>query len=194
MVRFVGIDPATTTGFVALDEHGEVLIACSIRGKGKTVKGGITTEQLVSLENQLFALLQPGDEVVKEDAAPGTQRGITTGKIHGGIETMIYRKGLVPNIVAPNAVKKFVGVTGFKQGFGKKVRMDQKETKAAMAEAVLQHFGFTHDSHDAVDAYVMAQIALNLYRYREFIPIMSLPSYQVEVIESILGKREAIGR
>jgi len=192
-LRFLGIDPATTTGIVALDEHGEVILAESIRGKGKVVKGGLTTEQLVSLENQLYKLLQPGDEIVKEDAAPGTQKGITTGKIHGGIETMIYRRGLVPNLVAPDAVKKFVGVTGFKGPIGKKVRLKDKEKKAAMKQAVLEHFNWTHDSHDVVDAYVMAQIALHLYRCREFIPLLELQPYQVEVIESILAKREAIG-
>lgn len=193
-MRFVGIDPATVTGIVVLDENAQVLIGKAIKGKGKARKGGITTEQLVSLENQIYRLLQEGDEVVKEDAAPGTQKGITTGKIHGGIETMIYRKGLVPNIVAPNAVKKFVGVTGFKQGLGKKVRMDRKEAKAAMKEAVYEHFGFTHNSDDVVDAYVMAQIAYNVYRCREFVPLMQLQSYQVEVIESILEKRELIGK
>jgi crossover junction endodeoxyribonuclease RuvC len=192
-MRFVGIDPATTTGIVALNEQGEVLLAKSIKGKGKTIPGGITTEQLVSLENQLYKLLMPNDEIVKEDAAPGTQKGITTGKIHGGIETIIFRKGLVPNKVAPNAVKKFVGVTGFKNGVGKKVRLSPKESKEAMKQGVLDHFGWTHDSHDVIDAYVMAQIALNLYKSREFIPLMQLQPYQVEVIDSILAKREEVG-
>ncbi len=193
-MRFIGIDPATTTGIVALDQEGNVLIARSVRGKGKTVKGGITTEQLVSLENQIYNVLEKGDEVVKEGAAPGTQMALTTGKIHGGIETMIFRKGLVPNIVAPNAVKKFVGVTGFKQGIGKKVRMDQKESKAGMKKACWEHFNWTHDSHDVIDAYVMARIALNLYKSREFIPLLELQSYQAEVIDSILQKREVIGK
>lgn len=193
MTRFVGIDPASTTGFVALDMTGNVLVATSIRGKGKKAKGGITTEQLVSLENQIYRLLQTGDEVVKEDAAPGTQRGITTGKIHGGIETIIHRKGLIPNIVSPNAVKKYVGVSNWVGPAGSKRLLKDKEKKEAMKQAVLEHFNWTHRSHDVVDAYVMAQIALQLYRYRESIPLLELQPYQVEVIESILQKREAIG-
>jgi crossover junction endodeoxyribonuclease RuvC len=192
-MRFVGIDPATTTGIVILDEQGDAFLAKAIRGKGKAVPGGITTEQLVSLENQIYKILEPNDEIVKEGAAPGTQKAITTGKIHGGIETIIFRKGLVPNAVAPNAVKKFVGVTGFKNGAGKKVRLSQKESKEAMKQGVLDHFGWTHDSHDVIDAYVMAQIALNLYKSREFIPLMELQPYQVEVIDSILQKREELG-
>ena len=193
-MRFVGIDPATNTGFVALDEDGNVMVAEVIRGKGAKAPGGITTEQLVSLENQLYKFLQPGDEIVKEDAAPGTQKALTTGKIHGGIETMIFRRGLVPNIVAPNAVKKFVAVTGFKDGPGRKVRMSQSEGKEAMKQAVFAHWGWTHKSHDVIDAYVLARIALSLYQCREFIPLLELQSYQVEVIESILQKREAVGR
>lgn len=193
-MRFIGLDPATVTGFVALDEQGNVLIATSIKGKGKTMKGGITTEQRVSLENQLFKLLQPGDEVVKEDVAPGTSMGVTTGKIHGGIESIIFRRGLVPNLVNPNAVKKFVGVTGFKHGPGKAVRMTSGESKAAMKSAVLEHYGWTHDSHDVIDAYVMAQIALAVYKSREFIPLFDMREYQVEVVQSILQKREVIGK
>lgn len=39
-MRFVGIDPATTTGFVALDEEGNVLVETDVRGEGKVVPGG----------------------------------------------------------------------------------------------------------------------------------------------------------
>jgi crossover junction endodeoxyribonuclease RuvC len=193
-VRFVGLDPATTTGFVALDEQGKVLIAESIKGKGTKVKGGITTEQLVSLENQIYRLLQTGDEIAMEDTAFGTQNGITTGMIHGGIRSMIYRKKLVPNMVNPTATKKYVNVTGWKGENGKKVRLTAKEKKDAVKTAVYEHFGFEHKSHDVIDAYVMAQIALNLYKCREFIPLLEMQPYQVEVIESILQKREAVGR
>lgn len=34
-MRFVGIDPSTKTGFVALDEHGNVLRARRLQGKKK---------------------------------------------------------------------------------------------------------------------------------------------------------------
>jgi crossover junction endodeoxyribonuclease RuvC len=185
-MRFIGIDPATTTGFVALDENGEVLVAESIKGKGKAVKGGITDEQRVSLENQLYNLLLPGDDIILEDAAVGTQRGITTGMIHGSLRSMIFRRGLIPNIVSPNAVKKYVGVSGWKGEKGSKVRLKDDEKKEAVKAAVLEHFGWTHKSHDVIDAYIMAQIALYLYKKRELLPCPKLASYQIEVIESIL--------
>lgn len=186
MTRFIGIDPATNTGMVGLDELGNVLFAESIRGKGKAVKGGISAEQLVSLENQVFQLLELGDEIVLEDTAFGTQNGVSTGMIHGGIRTMIFRKGLVPNLVNPTGTKKYVGVTGWKGEKGSKERLKDKEKKEAVKAAVLEHFNWTHKSHDVIDAYIMAQIALYLYKKRELLPCPRLTSYQLEVIASIL--------
>lgn len=185
-MRFIGIDPATVTGFVAIDENGEVIVAEPIKGKGKTVAGGITAEQLVSLENQLYNLLLPFDEIVLEDTAKGTQMGVSTGMIHGGIRTMIHRKGLIPNLVNPMGTKKYVGVTGWKGEKGSKELMKGNEKKEAVKAAVFQHFNWTHKSHDVIDAYVMAQIALHLYKIRELIPVTGLATYQVEVIKSIL--------
>ncbi len=194
MPRFVGIDPATNTGFVAIDEKANVLVAESVKGNGPKVKGGITVEQLVSLENQVFKLLKPKDEIVIEDTAFGTQNGVSTGMIHGGIRSMIHRKGLGFNLVNPTDTKKFVAVTGWTGEPGNKRRLKDKEKKEAMAAAVKEHFGFTHKSHDVVDAYIIARISLNLYRCREFMPMIDTLPYQLEVIEKILGKRDVIGK
>ncbi|WP_052647025.1 hypothetical protein, partial [Paenibacillus terrae] len=167
-MRFVGIDPATTTGLVALDIEGNVLVQTDIQGKGPKIKGGITVPQLVSLQNQLYQLLQPRDEIVKEDAVPGTQRGLTTGMIHGNLRTIIHRKGLSFNLVMPNSVKKYVAVTGWEGEAGSKKRLEGKAKKKAMADAAKLHFGYTHKSDNVVDAYIIARIALNLYRMREY--------------------------
>jgi crossover junction endodeoxyribonuclease RuvC len=149
------------------------------------------TPQLVSLEDMLFKRLMKGDEVVIEAAAPGTQKGITTGMIHGGLRSMIYRKQLAYNIVSPNSVKKYVGVTGWTtEPNGKKRRLVDKEKKEAMAVAVEQHFGFTHKSDNVVDAYVIARIAWNIYRRRELLPELDRMPYQLEVIKSVLDSTE----
>lgn len=190
-MRFVGIDPATTTGFVALDEQGNVLEVLSIRGEGKTQKGGITTEQLISLENQLFRLVRPGDEICIESPAFGTQNGVSTGMIHGGIRTMIARKGLAFNLVNPTSTKKYVGVTGWVGEAGKKRRLKDGEKKAAVKAAVLEHWNWTHKSHDVIDAYIIARIALNLYRCREFVMMLDVQPYQRDVIGDILGEKVA---
>jgi crossover junction endodeoxyribonuclease RuvC len=191
MTRFIGLDPASTTGFVALDEHGNVLEARSIRGEGKTVKGGITTEQLVSLENQVYRLLQPGDEIAIEGPPFATQRAFTAGMLHGGIRSMIERKKLAFNVIAPGTVKKYVGVTGWVGEKGSKRQLKDKEKKDAMKAAVWEHFGWTHKSHDVVDAYVIARIALNVYRYRELMVPLDVQDYQEQVVRDILGEGAA---
>ncbi|WP_138751766.1 hypothetical protein [Paenibacillus sinopodophylli] len=189
-MRFVGVDPATKTGFVALDERGEVLVEVELKGTGKVEKGGISISQLVSLEDQLYTLLLPGDEVVIEDAAPGTQRGITTGMIHGGLRSMVHRRKLRFNKLMPASVKKYVGVTGWKGEAGNKERMSGKEGKDAVAKAVVEHFGYTHKNDNIVDAYIMARIAMNLYHMRELNPPVDTYPYQIEVVNSILAKTE----
>ncbi|OMF35227.1 hypothetical protein BK133_10975 [Paenibacillus sp. FSL H8-0548] len=189
-MRFVGVDPATKTGFVALNELGEVLVEVELKGAGKVEKGGISIEQLVSLQDQLYVLLQPGDEVVIEDAAPGTQRGITTGMIHGGLRSMVHRRKLKFNKLMPASVKKYVGVTGWKGEAGKKERLSGKEGKAVVLEAVFQHFGYKHKNDNIVDAYIMARIAMNLYHMRELSPPVDTYPYQIEVVSAMLAKTE----
>lgn len=189
-MRLIGIDPATKTGLVALDINTNVLIDQELKGVGK---GAMDARQLVSLENLLHRHLQPEDEIVIEDAAPGTQRGITTGMIHGGLRTIIIRKRLSFNLVNPLSVKKYVGVTGWTGEVGNKRRLKDKEKKAAMKAACLKHFGYTHKSDNVIDAYIIARIALNLYLHRELKPLIDTQPYQVEVIDSILQKREELG-
>jgi len=185
-MRFVGIDPATKTGFVALDEHGNVLIEQELIGTGRKEKGGISIEQLVSLEDMLYRHLKPEDEIVIEQPAMGTQKGVTTGMIHGGLRSMIQRKRLAFNDCNPSWTKKYVGVTGWIGEIGNKRRLTDKEKKIAVKVAVQEHFGYTHKSDNVVDAYIIARISLNLYRRRELMPLLDTATYQVQVIDDIL--------
>lgn len=186
-MRFIGIDPATNTGVVILDADGNPILETVIRGKGKNAPGGITQEQRVSLENQLFRILQPGDQIMKEGIANGTQMLITTAKIHGGLESMITRKGLEFDEVAPDAVKKFVNVSGWIGQPGSKQRLKGDAKKRAMATAALDHFGYQHPSNDVVDAYIIAKIGEAVYRVRNGGSLDDYPLlYQREVIWSIV--------
>lgn len=185
-MRFVGIDPATVTGFVALDIHGNVLEELEVKGDGKTEPGGISIDKLVSLENNLYKLLKPGDEIVLESAAMGTQKGITTGMIHGGLRSMVHRKGMTFNLLNPTSTKKYVGVTGWTGEKGSKRRLKDAEKKAAVRAAVLENFCYSHKSHNVTDAFIIARVALNVYLYRELMPTLDNLPYQLEVIRSIL--------
>ncbi|GKU80162.1 hypothetical protein [Paenibacillus sp. L3-i20] len=187
-MRFVGIDPATKTGFVALNELGEVLLEVELQGKGKKEPGGISIGQLVDLENQLYKLLSPKNEILIEQAAAGTQKGITTGMIHGGLRGMIHRKELRYHEINPAHTKKYVGVTGWKGATGSKVRLKDKEKKQAVADSVKELFSYTHKSDNVVDAYIIARAALNFYLLREYKPLIDTLPQQLEVIQAILDK------
>ncbi|MGG1638279.1 hypothetical protein [Paenibacillus sp. NRS-1760] len=180
-MRFVGIDPATRTGIVALNLKGEVLVEMELKGKGPA--GAMSTPQLVDLENQLYKLLLKGDLIVIEDASAGTQKGITTGMVHGGLRSMIYRRELDFDISNAMWTKKYVGV---------KVEKGQteKQKKDAIGAAVLEQFGYSHKSHNVVDAYIIARIALNLYLMRNYEPLLDNERHQVEVVQGIMERAE----
>lgn len=187
-MRFVGIDPATNTGFVALDENGDPLVEVAFRGKGIKVAGGISPVQRVSLQNQLYSLLRPGDIILKEGIANGNMMLITTSKIHGGLEDMITRKELRYDEVAPLSVKKFVDVNILNIDKGLKGIEKEKAKKAEMAAAALKHFGYENPSHDIVDAFIIAKICEAVYRVRKKQKTLDdYPlEYQREVIWSIV--------
>lgn len=183
MTRFVGIDPATKTGFVALDENGNVLDEFELHGAGPKEKGGISIEQLVDLENQLYKCLVQGDIVCIEDTPFGTMNAITAGMIHGGLRSMVHRKKLDFDLVNPMWTKKYVDV---------KVEKGQteKQKKDAVKTAVMTQFSYTHKSHNVVDAYIIARIALNLHRMRIYEPLLDQHRLQQEVVTSIMQKAE----
>ncbi|MFU1797626.1 hypothetical protein ACM1RC_27430 [Paenibacillus azoreducens] len=187
-MRIVGIDPATFTGVVILDAGGNTITETVIKGKGKSAPGGITQEQRVSLENQLYSILKPDDVVMKEGIANDTQMMITTAKIHGGIESMITRKGLTFDEVAPLAVKKFVNVSNWVGVPGSKQLLKGTAKKKAMAAAALEHFGYHHPSNDVVDAYIIAKIGEAVYRVRNGEKTLDdfQLEYQREVVWSIV--------
>ncbi|ASA22027.1 hypothetical protein [Paenibacillus donghaensis] len=187
-MRFVGIDPATTTGFVALDEEGNVLVEIAVTGEGKAPKGGITTGKLVSLENKFYTLLKPEDKIAIEQPAYGTQTAVTAGMIHGGLRTMIYRKGLLEYIdVNPARTKKYVAVESWTGQKGSMRRLDSEEQKEAVKAAALEHFGYTHPVHDVIDAYIIARISLAVYKVRNGGSLELYTSYQQEVIRDIIS-------
>ncbi|OMC99145.1 hypothetical protein MKX34_26525 [Paenibacillus sp. FSL R5-0636] len=177
MTRFVGIDPATTTGFVALDEEGNVLVETDLRGEGKREPGGISIGMLVSLENKVYGLLKPGDIIAIEKAAFKTDMGVTTGMIHGGLRTMILRKGLNHVDINVQHTKKFVN---------RNQRVPHSEKKSFIAAGVLEHYDYAHKSDNVTDAYIIARIAQALHQVRNGHPLDLFTSYQQHVIRAIL--------
>lgn len=183
MTRFVGIDPSTKTGFVALDESGNVVRAKELYGIGD-----VDPKRMVTLIQEIIAHLKPGDTICIEGFPFDTQRAMFAGGLHHGIRNELFKRNLPYYEVAPNAVKKFVNVTGWIGEPGHKQRLTGPQKKKVVMKAVEEHFGFKHKSDNVVDAYIMAQIAMQLewYKDRNEVLLMDTTTYQEEVLQSIL--------
>ncbi|MED4163559.1 hypothetical protein [Halalkalibacterium halodurans] len=179
MTRFVGIDPSTKTGFVALDSDGNVLRAKEITGVGDK-----DPKRMRTMIVDIVQHIQKGDAISIEGFGYASQQAVQNGGIGWGIRMALEGRSYQYTEVAPNALKKFVNVTGWTGEPGNKKRLSSREKKTAVMRAVADHFGFTHKSDNVVDAYVLAQIsrciALNL---------SDLEPYQQEVIETILSPK-----
>jgi len=179
-MRFVGIDPSTKTGFVALDEHGQVLKAKELTGVGDQ-----DPKRMVTLIDEVMAHIKQDDVICIEGFSfNSTGQGVDFQYGLGwNIRNALFRRRFKYFEAAPNAVKKFVGVTGWIGEPGNKKRLTGPQKKRAVMRAVFEHFGFENKSDNIVDAYIMAEIArciglgaTSITRYK----------YQLEVIDSIL--------
>jgi crossover junction endodeoxyribonuclease RuvC len=181
-MRFVGIDPSTKTGFVALDSFGNVLKAKELKGVGKE-----DPKRMATLITEIMDHVQKDDVVCIEGFGYASQQAIQLGGIGWGIRMALHQKGLKYYEVSPNSVKKFVNVSGWTGTKGKMERLTGTKKKRAVMEAVHQHFGFEHRSDNVVDAYILAQIAFWLHD-TEIGNFQLLPYYQGEVIHAIREK------
>ncbi|PLR93216.1 hypothetical protein [Bacillus sp. T33-2] len=182
MTRFVGIDPSSKTGFVALDQNGQVL-----RQKELTGVGDEDPRRMVTLIQDIIAHVKPGDIICIEGFPFDTERAMFAGGLHHGIRNELFKRKLPYHEVAPNAVKKFVNVTGFTGEVGNKRRLKGPEKKKAVKIAVLEHFKFAHSSDNIVDAYILARIAREIWMHAT--TVRFLPKYQAEVIKRVMEQK-----
>ncbi|GAF63609.1 hypothetical protein BTS2_0500 [Bacillus sp. TS-2] len=181
-MRFVGIDPSTKTGFVALDENGEVLRAKEIQGLGK-----VDPKRMRTMIVDIMQHIQKDDLICIEGFGFASQQAIQNGGIGWGVRMSLEGRGFSYREVAPNALKKFVKVSDWKGETGSKVRLKGPEKKKAVKAAVIEHFVFQNKSDNIVDAYVLAQIARLIYLVRKDEVPLNTPSYQLEVVQTILN-------
>lgn len=162
-MRFVGIDPSTKTGFVALDKSGHVL-----RAKELTGVGNEDPKRMITLINNIMDHIQPNDFIVIEGFGFSTTQGIMLGGIGWGIRMALARRGFKYIEVAPGQLKKFATGKG-------------NTKKENMILPIYQKWGFEHSSDNVRDAYVLAQVGRSLIRKK----VSS--KYQKEVIETIMN-------
>lgn len=169
-MRFVGIDPSTKTGFVALDLNGEVL-----RAKELTGIGSVDPKRMLTLVNEVIAHVRKGDFIVIEGFGYNTTQGVQLGGIGWGIRMELERRGIKYIEASPSQLKKFASGKG-------------NTPKDLLAVHIYKNFNFEHSSDNVRDAYVLAQIAANLFFTQETQAIVA-PKYQLEVIDAILNPK-----
>ncbi|MGE6376589.1 hypothetical protein [Peribacillus muralis] len=184
-MRFVGIDPASKTGFAAVDEDGVVL-----RGKELTGLGNKDPKRMSTLIDEIIAHIRKDDIICIEGFPFDTQKAMFAGGLHWGIRNALYKRGFTYYEAAPNSVKKYVNVTGWVGEVGYKKRLTGPEKKKVVMKAAEEHFGFSHSSDNVVDAYILAEIAKDLWTVKSGFNAGYLSSYQAEVIDSILNPVE----
>lgn len=169
-MRFVGLDPSTKTGFVALDEHGEVL-----RAKELTGVGSQDPKRMITMIDDIMAHIQKEDFIVIEGFGFASQQAIQLGGIGWGIRMALARRGYPYIDASPSQLKKFASGKG-------------NTPKDQLAVHIYKNFGFEHSSDNVRDAYVLAQIAANLFFVQETESFSGF-NYQSEVIDAILNPK-----
>ncbi|WP_336772325.1 hypothetical protein [Paenibacillus sp. MMO-58] len=170
-MRYVGIDPSSTTGFVALDEQGEV-----IRKKELTGIGKVDPKRIGTLVDEIIAHVQPGDMVCVEGYSYSSKgKGISFQFGLGAmIRDRLWRKGIEFIDVPPAALKKFATGKG-------------NTKKEDMVNPIFERWGFSNPSDNVTDAFVLAQIAKELHEAQQSGYIKKVPIHQGQVIGGILG-------
>lgn len=173
-MRFIGLDPSTKTGFVALDESGQVL-----RAKELTGVGSMDPKRMITLIDEVMDHIQKDDIIVIEGFGFATQQGIQLGGIGWGMRMALTRRGFKYTEVSPSQVKKFATGKG-------------NAKKDAMVVPIYKKWGFEHSSDNVRDAFVLAQIAkeLNFQHYNG----LGLTEYQKEVIEAIIHPKPKVNK
>lgn len=187
-IRYVGIDPSTRTGFVALDERGEVL-----RAKELTGVGDKDPKRIVTLIDEIMRHIEPEDMVCIESPAMHAQ-GQAVGFMWGlayALRMALFRRQITYVDVTPSQVKKFATGKG-------------NTPKDAMAVPIFKKWGFENLSNNITDAFVIAMIARELSFSKDMGESSTTIQYEAEVIRALFdpetkkqksrGKASAAGK
>ncbi|MFD0710593.1 hypothetical protein [Paenibacillus sp. GCM10027626] len=185
-MRHVGIDPATTTGIVALDPDGKLIGWKEIKGKGDTAPRRINM-----IFNSVYAHLREDDNVCIEGFA---MEAFDTNKVSSGFNWAARlatdRRIGSFEVATPNQLKNFVDVSEYgpdPDRPGKKRRLKGDEVKRRVQAAVEAHWGDQPPTFNIADAYVLARIAEAIWRVNKGETFVNdYPSYQKEVLIAIL--------
>lgn len=181
-MRFVGIDPSTKTGFVALDPNGNV-----VRAKELTGVGTQDPKRMVTLIDEIMAHIQTGDIVAIESFAHNAGFGKKSRShdfqygLGWGIRMALYRRKIPFHNIAPNQLRKFVGVSDWVGEVGSKKRLKSDDLKKLVMNRCRTDYSFYNPSDNVNDAFVLAMISRTLSTEIE----VQVTKEQLEVIQAI---------
>lgn len=182
-MRFIGIDPATHTGFVAIGLDGKLIGWTELVGKGGTAPSRINM-----ILDEVYRHLKPDDDICIEGFAMEAKHD--TNKVSSGFNwaarLAVDRRGSGFIIATPNQLKKFVNVSEWEGVPGSKVRLDGKEVKRRVMAEVEARWGDIPRTENISDAYVLARIAEAVYKVKDGYELDNYPKYQQEVIMAII--------
>lgn len=162
-IRFIGIDPSTKTGFVALDKGGHILMAEEVTGQGNK-----DPKRMVTLVDNLMQRITKNDIICIEGFSYGSRGSGVDFQFGLGhaIRNAMFTSGIEFTVVAPSQLKKFATGKG-------------NTAKENMILPIYKRWGFENESDNVRDAYVLAQIA------RSLTIDTKLTKYQSEVLEGL---------
>ncbi|WP_226671590.1 hypothetical protein [Metabacillus litoralis] len=98
-MRFVGIDPSTKTGFIALDERGQVIVQNELTGFGS-----VDPKRMRTMIVDIMAHVKEEKVIAIESVGFASQQAVQNGGITWGVRMALDGRKLNYIEVAPNAV------------------------------------------------------------------------------------------
>jgi crossover junction endodeoxyribonuclease RuvC len=141
---YIGIDLSSKTGFISLDEAGNIKKACEIKSDNLGVR------RMIDIINQITDKIKRHDVITIENfsfSSKGRAVDFQFGLGHG-LRMELYRADTKYHLVAPAQLKLFSGAKG-------------NANKIAVGVNVSKRWGFEpiNNNDNITDAYVLAQIS-----------------------------------
>lgn len=171
MMRYIGIDPSTKTGFAVLDGQGGVVDALEI-----TTKVEEEPQKFDHLASHILNRIELTDDYPPEfllciEGFSYNSKGKAVSTMYGIgwiIRLQLLKRGYKYIEIPPSSLKKFVSGKG-------------NTKKDTLAVEIYERWGFKHTSDNVRDAYALAQIARALHED------VKLTKFQEEVLKKIRG-------
>ncbi|MFD0682396.1 MULTISPECIES: hypothetical protein [unclassified Paenibacillus] len=163
MPNYVGLDTSTKTGFVRIDEEGEIWAAEEIEVPGKD------PTRMANLIDKVIGRINDDDVICIEDFAYAqANRMAMLGGIGWGVRLGLWHRGINYTEVSTGQLKNYAGCKG-------------NVGKPELIIPIFELWGFKNSSDNVRDAFILAQIARGMHES------LKLKPFQRDVIKKLRG-------